>query len=122
MAYEISGTIKKIFDTQTFPSGFSKREFVVTTEDGKFPQDIKLECLKEKASLLEEVAEGQAVKVRFDITGREYNGRYFVNLNAWRLEPGDGKADPANTESRGKAKDPVPEDTTDYSQEDEVPF
>ena len=42
MAYQLNGTIKLIYDTQTFPSGFSKREFVVTTDD-KFPQDIKLD-------------------------------------------------------------------------------
>ncbi len=119
MAYEISGTVKKVFDTQTFASGFSKREFVVTTED-KFPQDIKLECLKEKASILEGVEEGQRVKVRFDITGREYNGRYFVNLNAWRLEA-EGTSSAAEEPDR---EAPVPDDTTDHSakEEDEIPF
>ncbi len=113
MAYEISGKIKEIFDTQTFPSGFSKREFVITTED-KFPQDVKLECLKEKAEQLENLQKGQQVKVSFDIQGREYNGRYFVNLNAWRIEADGGasgggkkKAPPADDES-------FPEDTTDY--------
>ena len=121
MAYEISGTIKTIFDTQTFPSGFSKREFVITTED-KFPQDIKLECLKEKASLLDSVTEGQAVKVHFDINGREYNGRYFVNLNAWRVEAAaGGEGAPAGNETR-RDESPSPEDTTDYSAEDEPPF
>ncbi len=118
MSYEISGTVKVIFDTQTFSSGFSKREFVITTED-KFPQDIKLECLKEKASILDGIETGRQVKVWFDINGREYNGRYFVNLNAWRLEAGDGSK-PADTPPAG---DTVPEDTTDYSEkDDEIPF
>ena len=49
MGYELQGTIKVIMDPQTFPSGFSKREFVVTVPDGRFPQDIKLTCVKEKA-------------------------------------------------------------------------
>lgn len=120
MSYEISGTVKVVFDTQTFASGFSKREFVVTTED-KFPQDVKLECLKEKAAILDGVEPGQRVKVSFDITGREYNGRYFVNLSAWRLEPeGGAKKDGAAAESGDEA---VPEDTTDYSAgDDEIPF
>ena len=120
MAYEISGTVKVVFDTQTFPSGFSKREFVLTTDD-KFPQDVKLECLKEKAALLDGVEAGQRVKASFDINGREYNGRYFVNLVAWRLEPESaaGAAAPA-----GEGDDaPIPEDTGDYStKDDEIPF
>ena len=64
MAYQLNGTIKLIYDTQTFPSGFSKREFVVTTDD-KFPQDIKLECLKEKGALLDNVKEGERVDRSF---------------------------------------------------------
>lgn len=120
MAYEISGTIKVIFDTQTFSSGFSKREFVITTAD-KFPQDIKLECLKEKASQLDELKEGQSVKVTFDINGREYNGRYFVNLNAWRVEKDEGGSAPAKQKGSSKGNEPDPLDTTDYGSEEE-PF
>ena len=121
MAYEISGTVKTIFDTQTFPSGFSKREFVITTAD-KFPQDVKLDCLKEKAALLDAVEEGQTVRVQFDISGREYNGRYFVNLNAWRIEPAEGGNPGAAKEGSGDNDEPVPEDTTDYGKDDEIPF
>lgn len=120
MPYEISGTIKVIFDPQTFSSGFSKREFVITTAD-KFPQDIKLECLKDKAAMLDELAEGQPVKVQFDINGREYNGRYFVNLSAWRIEPSEGESSPAGPKGDRKEEQPDPEDTTDYANEDE-PF
>ncbi len=116
MSYQLSGTIKEILEPQTFASGFSKREFVVTSDD-KFPQDIKFECLKEKAAILDNAKVGDRVTVQFDINGREYNGRYFVNLNAWRLD-GEGKAaNPAASTSE------FPEDTTDYSaQDDEIPF
>lgn len=117
MAYEITGTIKVIFDTQTFSSGFSKREFVITTQT-KFPQEIKLECLKEKAAMLDNLKEGQAVKVQFDINGREYNGRYFVNLNAWRVELDDGNASPSKPKGGRADEPPLPEDTTDYSQDE----
>lgn len=117
MAYTLTGTIKKIFPTQTFPSGFTKREFVVTSSEDRFPQDVKFDCLKEKESILEGTKEGDTVTVHFDIRGREYNGRFFVDLNAWKLEAGAG--------SGGKAAaDNVPEDTTDYSNDpgDDVPF
>jgi single-strand DNA-binding protein len=120
MAYEISGTVKVILDPQTFSSGFSKREFVITTAD-KFPQDIKLECLKDKAAQLDGIAVGQSVKVQFDISGREYNGRYFVNLTAWRVEPAEGESAPAKPKSGRKSDEPIPEDTTDYGDED-APF
>lgn len=96
--FELEGTVKVINEVQTFASGFSKREFVVEVEDGKFPQLIKFELVKDKTSLTDGIQTGDQVKVAFDIRGNEYNGRYYVNLNAWKLEksggggamPGDG--------------------------------
>lgn len=76
-------------DQQTFPSGFSKREFVVTTEEEQYPQDIKFECVKDRCALLNSVSPGQRVKVSFDLRGNEYNDRFFVNLTAWKIEQAD---------------------------------
>ncbi|HVU25718.1 MAG TPA: DUF3127 domain-containing protein [Opitutus sp.] len=84
--FELSGTIKKIFDEQTFASGFNKREFVLTTEADRFPQDIKFETVKDRTSLLAPLKEGDKIKVFFDIRGREWKENYYVNLNAWKIE------------------------------------
>ena len=40
---EITGKVKVIMDMQSFDSGFTKREFVVTTKE-QYPQDIKTDC------------------------------------------------------------------------------
>lgn len=85
MAYEITGKIKLIQDEQTFASGFKKREMVVVVEDGKYPQEINLEFVQDKIGLLEGLQSGQEVTVTFDIRGREYNGRYFNNLQGWKI-------------------------------------
>ncbi|MCE9615086.1 MAG: DUF3127 domain-containing protein [Lentisphaerae bacterium] len=85
-AYELTGTVKVVMDEVTFDSGFNKREFVVTTTDGRYPQDIKFECVKDKAALLADVKPGQRVTVSFDVRGNENKGRYFVSLSAWRIE------------------------------------
>lgn len=84
--FDISGTVKKIFEEQTFGSGFNKREFVITVPDGRFPQDLKFETVKDKTSLVGSLKEGDEVKVFFDIRGREWKESYFVNLNAWKIE------------------------------------
>jgi hypothetical protein len=85
VAYELTGKIKLIQELKTFDSGFSKREMVVTTEDGRYPQDINLEFVQDKVALLDELREGQVVTVSFDIRGREYNGRYYNNLQGWKI-------------------------------------
>lgn len=93
MSYEVSGKLKAKMDEQTFSSGFSKREFVVTTEE-QYPQDIKMEFIKDKCSLLDNYKIGQSVKVSFNLRGNEYDGKYYVNLQAWRIEEGESKPVP----------------------------
>jgi single-strand DNA-binding protein len=117
MAYDLTGKVKLVRDAQTFGNnGFTKREFVVVVEDGKYPQEIALECVQDKVSLLDKVKEGQTVTVTFDIRGREYNGRYFNNLQAWRIKAEDG----------GVADDdrpPVPDDSEAPAEfDDDIPF
>lgn len=114
MAYELTGKVKLIQDPQTFSSGFTKRGIVVTVEDGKFPQDINLEFLQDKVSLLDSVSEGQEIKVFFDIRGREYNGRYFNNLVGWKIE---GKEDAVDDQP------PIPDDAeAPVEFDDDIPF
>ncbi len=95
--YELTGTVKLVMDRQTYDSGFTKREFVVTTQDDKYPQDIKLECVKDKIAQLEGINPGDTVTVAFDLRGNEYNGRYFVNLSAWRVIRSGGESQPQDT-------------------------
>jgi single-strand DNA-binding protein len=92
-SYKLTGEMKLIMDMQTFPSGFSKREFVVTTPDDRFPQDIKLEMVKDKCALLDGISVGQEVEVDFDLRGNEYNDKYYVNLTAWQIVATAGQTD-----------------------------
>lgn len=85
--YELSGTVKVVMDMVKFDSGFTKREFVVTTPDDRYPQNIKFECVKDKCALLDKIKPGQRVTVSFDIRGNEFKGKFFVSLSAWKIEP-----------------------------------
>lgn len=76
-------------DTQTFDSGFQKREFVVTTSE-QYPQDIKMEFIKDKCALLDKYKVGQDVTVGFNLRGNEFNDKYYVNLQAWKIGHNDG--------------------------------
>ena len=126
--YEAQGTIKIINDIQTFGSGFTKREFVVTTGDSKWPQDIKFEIVKDKCSLLDQFSVGQAVNVSFDIRGNEYNGKYYVNLNCWKIQAGNGGG--GNQASQPQSNNDIPdfsnsqggEPSMDDLRGDDIPF
>jgi hypothetical protein len=85
MSLQLTGTIKVIFQTETYPSGFTKREFVVTTKE-QYPQDVKFELVKDKTAILDSFSEGQEVTVHFNLKGNEFNGKYYVSLQGWKVE------------------------------------
>ena len=86
MSYEATGTIQSIGEIQEFGTkGFKKREVVLTIPDGKYPQTVALEFQGERVDLPDKYAEGDEVSITFDLRGREYNGRHYVNLNAWKI-------------------------------------
>ncbi len=131
--YEASGKIKLISETQTFPSGFMKREFVVTTGHDKYPQDLKFEMVKDKCAGLDSFKAGDDVQVSFDIRGNEYNGKYFVNLSCWKLQAGNGgggSSEPSRSSSaapsRGQAASSTEPSMNDIRNDDDfdddVPF
>lgn len=121
--YEAIGKIKLISDTQSFPSGFTKREFVVTTGNDKYPQDLKFEVVKDKCSMLDAFKPGADVQVNFDIRGNEYNGKYFVNLSCWKLQAADGGAAPQGGGQVASSSEPSLSDIRmDDDFDDDVPF
>lgn len=87
----ITGKIIEIYPEQSFASGFTKREFVVLTND-RYPQPIRFELLKERCAQLDEFVQGDLVEAHFNLRGNEYQGRYFVSLVCWRLVPAEGEA------------------------------
>ena len=115
MAYDLTGKIKLIQEAKTFESGFTKREMVVIVEDGKYPQEINLEFVQDKVALLDSLQVGEEVTVSFDIRGREYNGRYFNNLQGWKIVS-------ASEQSQYAQEEPPPyPDPSDFGDED-IPF
>lgn len=117
---EIEGSVKIVFDTQTFSSGFQKKEFVLTTKE-QYPQDVKFELVKDRIDLIDAYKPGDNLKVHFNVRGNEYNGKYFVNLQAWRIEPiGSNQSVPSDP--FGDTGMPQEPDTSDDLDDDILPF
>ena len=98
---ELQGTIKKIGETQTFASGFQKRDLVLLTEE-QYPQPIQIDFLSDKIDLLNNVSEGESVKIGINIRGKEWTNpqgevKYFNSITGWRIEKVSGEN--TNTEA-----------------------
>ncbi len=86
MSFEIEGKLHKKFETESKTATFQAREFVIYIEDGNYPQYIKFQLTQDRCGLIDNFNEGDVIKVTFDLRGREWNEKYFTNLNAWKIE------------------------------------
>lgn len=129
--FKLQGTIKLVKDTQQVSGTFSKREFVVTESSSMYPQDILFEATQDKCSMLDGYNNGENVEVSFNIRGREWTSpqgevRYFVTLNAWRIErAGQGipQGGPSDINFGASAPAPsMPSGSTEAADDDDLPF
>ena len=116
---KLSGKVKKIFDIETFASGFQKQEIVLTTDD-QYPQDILIQFLQNNIDLLQHVQENDDIEVSINIGGREWTSptgevRYFNSITGWRI-----------VTNQQKANKPTPKmqeyQTTQSDEDDGLPF
>lgn len=105
MNFEIEGTLHKKFEIESKSSSFQTREFVITT-DGSYQQFVKFQLTQDKCAIVDTFQEGEKVKVTFDLRGREWQGKYFTNLNAWRVESAGSSA--IQNQSAVPSSQPVP--------------
>ncbi len=121
MAIETTGKLYKIFETKQITERFTKREFVVEIEDGKYPQQILFQMTGDRCDNLNSFKEGDEVKIQFNLRGREWTSpkgevKYFNSLDVWRLEP------ISVTQQRGNGNEPPPPSEPPYDMDADIPF
>lgn len=84
-SFEVHGKLHKVFPSENKSGSFQAREFVIEVESGQYTQLIKFQLTQDRCDLIDSYTEGEEIKVSFDLRGREWDGKYFTNLNAWRL-------------------------------------
>jgi hypothetical protein len=86
---ELQGQIILIGETETFGAkGFKKRQLVIKT-DAQYPQTIPVDFTQDKCSILDSYSIGQFVNVSINVQGSEWKGKYYVNLQAWKIDKGE---------------------------------
>lgn len=84
---EITGKLIKLMPIQTGQGKngeWKKQEFLIETDE-KYPKQIALTCFNDKIDLIDRRQPGDVLTVKFDIESREYNGKYFSNINAYSV-------------------------------------
>lgn len=109
---EVNGKVILVGNTEEVgQNGFTKRMVVVETAE-QYPQKLAIDFVKDKTSVLDGYKVGDNVSVSINLRGSEYNGRYFVNLQGWKISKTEQSAN--NIE----VKEPV----SVVAEPDDMPF
>jgi len=118
MALELTGKLIEIFPEQQISDKFKKREFVIETSENNFVEQIKFELVQDRTDLIDPYKVGADIKVSFNLKGRKWNDKYFVNVQAWRIE----HANKSNTNAPEGFPPPPPPPPEEEDMMGEAPF
>ena len=122
MSYDVTGTIVKIYETETKGESFRVRDFVIKTIDGgQYDNFVKFQTTQDRTAIIDDYSEGDEIKVHFDLRGRQWQDKYFTNLNAWRVEKIGGDAAP-RSEAPNFNDVPSASDEPSAEASDDLPF
>ena len=86
---ELTGKVVQVLPLQSGTSkagkAWEKKEFILETKQGAFTKKVCVLLFGENVNKFA-VSTGENVKVQADIESREFNGRYYTDISAWKVE------------------------------------
>jgi hypothetical protein len=96
MALELEGTLRQKLGVQSGTSArgqWAKQEFILEFPDGNFTAQACFTAWgQDKVAELDKYQVGDKIKVSFNLKAREYNGRWYNDLQIWRISPAGAAA------------------------------
>lgn len=116
---ELTGKITNVLPEKSGTSArgpWRKQEYVIEIP-GDYPKQVCFMVWGDKIDQFN-VTEGESLTVHFDLESREYNGRWYTDVKAWRVERPDAQDDMG-----GDLQDtPPPPDEAPPLSDDDIPF
>jgi hypothetical protein len=119
---EIKGRVVGILPEQNGESRngtWRKQEFILETFD-QYPKKV---CIVVWGDRIDDMMpqEGQEVQASINIESREYNGRWYTDVKAWKIEKVGGESESGGSDDKPvAAKNPTVID--DSFDDDDLPF
>ena len=106
MSLELEGTLAQKLPVQSGNSArgpWAKQEFILEYPDGNFTAKACFTAWgQDKVQDLGKYQVGDKVKVSFNLKSREYNGRWYNDLQIWKIAP-------AGAQPAAPAQQPAPQ-------------
>ena len=118
MSFSVKGKLSRKLNIESGTSKagkeWKKQSFLLDTGSQYNPEICFQLFGEEKIELLNHHNEGDQIEVSFNLSSKEFNGRYFHNIDAWRIENISNK-ESIETESPQEFNSPA-------NEEDDLPF
>lgn len=86
MSLSVKGIISHIGEVVQVSDTFKKRDIVLKVQSGQYENDNAFQLVQDRCNLADSLAEGQEVEAFFNIRSKEAKGRWFTNLDIWKIE------------------------------------
>jgi hypothetical protein len=118
----VNGKIIVIGETETIGlKGFQKRLVVVQTDE-QYPQTIPVEFTQDKTTLLNNFNINDFVEIGINLRGTEWKGRYFANINGWKISKADSSLTAAQQMPNRESVQPINNALPQDDDSDGLPF
>ena len=112
---ELAGKITHVLEEKSGNSArgpWRKQEYVIEVP-GDYPKQVCFMVWGDKIDQLR-ITEGPQLTVHFDLESREYNGRWYTDVKAWRVERDEAADDPGPPPAHLDEPPPL--------EDDDIPF
>jgi hypothetical protein len=104
--------------TGTGKNGQWKKQDIIVETEATYPKKVCISIWGDKidAGMLQP---GNLLKIDFDVESREFNGRWYTDVKAWKVEVASGAS------TGGSAQRPIDRPSVpvqDISMDDDLPF
>jgi len=126
MSMDVKGTLVQILKLEEGVSKtgkeWKKQDFVIETNE-QYPKKVCFTLFGEKVSLIDGITEGSEVEVFFNLESRDFNGKWYHNINAWKINAEQASASQGSGETGLKQKEEMAS-APDAKEDDgsELPF
>lgn len=126
MSLEISGKIVQKLNLQEGNSArgpWKKQEAVLETFD-QYPKKVCISFWGDKVDDLDKYQAGASIKCAINIESREYNGKWYTDVRAWKVDPYQtgGSSDASSTPQDIQTFDDMNSQGFDSGDVDDLPF
>ncbi|HEX5001249.1 MAG TPA: DUF3127 domain-containing protein [Bacteroidia bacterium] len=100
MALEITGKVSHLLPLESGEGKngtWKKQYFVVEYMDGSYAKKVCIMLWGDKTDMGNSLKPGTEVKVAFNVESREYNGRWYTDVRAWKVDIAGNNAAPSSS-------------------------